>query len=884
MSIFRNFIAGLRTLFRKGQVEQELDEEVRGYIESLVEERIRAGMPQEQAIRLTRLETGSVDALKENVRDVGWEQVVGSLWQDVRYGLRMMRKSPGFSAVAILTLALGIGANSAIFGIVYGLLYRPLPFPDEGRIALVHMHFSPQNNPRGNLSVADFVDWKNGNTVFEQVAAYSRSRFTLTGESEAEEVAGAAVTADFFSILGMKPILGRTFQPGDDSAAGPNLVVISASLWQRRFGGSRDAIGRVIEVNTNLATIIGVVGEGFGFPGAHIELWQNVRLKVTRRGPFFFQGIGRLHRGMTLDRARAETNLIGRNIERANSGVYSNLTMPVESLRNYLVGDLRPALLMMFAAVLAVLLIATVNIANLLLARATTREREMAVRLSLGAARRRLVQQLLTESVLLSLTGAAAGLLLAFVGVRTFRAFNPANVPLAFQVQLDWSVLLFTLAISVAAGVLFGVVPAIESARGDLQAPLKEGGRGGTAGTGHHRTRAVLVVAEIALSLVLLVAAGLLLRSFMLLQKVDVGTSAPPANVLTMMVTPKTLRKTGIQFTSDNGIISFYLRVMESVSRLPGVQYVAISDSLPPDQGGEDDTFSIAGRPWSDQTFPSTTLPKISPDYFRALGVPLLRGRFFTQDDTAKSTPVTIISESLARRYFPDMDPIGQKIGASLPSNTDPYMDVVGVVGDLKYWGLESESKPAYYRPYTQNFNTTIFLLVQSPKPAAGLAPSIQREIRAVDKDAVVRRVLTLEDLLGESVAQPRFRTLLVTSFGVLALLLAAVGIYGVITYSVTQRTQEIGIRMALGAQRSDVIEMVVGNGALLAAMGLGIGLLGSFATARAISRFLFKTSANDPLTLTAGCALLSAVALAATLIPAVRATRIDPQVALRHE
>lgn len=872
-------------LLHRAQMDREMNEELEFHLAMRAKDLEKTGLPPAEALRAARLEFGAMERYKEEGRQARRLQFVHDFRVDVLYGLRMMRKAPGFTAVAVLTLALGIGANSATFGIVYGLLYRPLPFPDESRIAAVHMNFSPQNSPRGNLSVADFVDWQNGNTVFERVAAYSRSRFTLTGEGQAEEVSGAAVTAAYFSILDMKPILGRTFQPGDDAASGPSLVVITASLWQRRFSSSRDAIGRVIEVNSSPVTIIGVVSEGYGFPLRNIEMWQNVHLKVTRRGPFFFQGIGRLRPGATFERAQAETNLIGHNIERAAPGVYSNLKMPVEPLRTYLVGDLRPALFMMFAAVLAVLLIAAVNIANLLLARGSTREREMAVRLSLGAARRRLVQQLLTESVLLSLTGAAAGLLLAFASVRMFRAFNPADVPLAYQVQLDWNVLLFTVVIAMAAGVLFGVVPAIQSVRGDLQAPLKEGGRSGSAGAGHHRTRAVLVIAEIALSLVLLVAAGLLLRSFMLLQKVDAGFSAPPENLLTMVITPKTVRNAENPFAFNTGIISFYQRVMESVGRLPGVQHVAVSDSIPPDLAGEDDSFSIAGRPWSDQAYPSTALPKVSPDYFRALGVPLVRGRFFTHEDTAKSAPVTIISESLARRYFPDTDPIGQKIQASAPSgNNSPYMDVVGVVGDLKYWGLESESATAYYQPYTQNFSSTSFLVVRSPKPAAALATMIEREIHSVDKDAVVRSVLTMEELLGASVARPRFRTLLLTGFGALALILAGVGIYGVIAYSVTQRTQEIGIRMALGAQRSDVLKMVMGRGAVLTLVGLGAGLFASFAAARALSRFLFAIGAGDPLTFALGITVLSVVAMAATLIPALRATKIDPLVALRYE
>jgi putative ABC transport system permease protein len=469
--------------------------------------------------------------------------------------------------------------------------------------------------------------------------------------------------------------------------------------------------------------------------------------------------------------------------------------------------------------------------------------------------------------------------------VRLFRAFNPAGVPLVNQVQLDWSVLLFTFTISVAIGVLFGLVPALQSARKDLQSALQKGGRSGSASSGHHRARAVLVVAEIALSLTLLIAAGLLLRSFLLLQKVDAGFSAPPENLLTMLVTPKSVRNATNPFAFDPRMLSFYQRTLENVSHLPGVEYAAVADSLPPDNESEDDSFSIAGRPWSDQEFPSTALPKVSPDYFRALGVPLVRGRFFTQDDTANSQPVTIISESLARHYFPNTDPIGQKIQASSPNNNNSsYMDIVGVVGDLKYWGLESKTATAYYQPYTQNFSNAAFLVVRSSKPAAALAPMIEREIHAVDKDAVVRRVATMEDLLSESVTEPRFRALLVAGFGALALVLAAVGIYGVIAYSVTQRTQEIGIRMALGAQRADVLKNILARGAVLTLIGLGIGLAASFAATRALSPFLFAIGAEDPLAFLLSIAVLSLVAMAATLIPALRATRIDPLVALRYE
>jgi putative ABC transport system permease protein len=883
MSIFRNFAMGVRNLFQRSRAEADVDDEVRGFVEERIADKMRSGMTREEALRETRLEVGSAEGIKESVQDVGWEQRIESLSQDTRFGLRMLRKAPALTAIAVLTLALGVGANSAMFGIVYGLLYRPLPFVEADRIAAVHMNFSPQNARRGTLCIADFVDWQKANTAFEKVAAYGPGRFTLTGATQAEEVVGAAVTADYFSILGTKPVIGRTFEPGEDSPTAASLLVIGESLWKRRFGGDAGVVGQVIEVNGAPSTIIGVVNDASGFPRPEMELWKNLPLKVTRRGPFMYRGIGRLRSGISLEQAQAETNLIGNNIERANP-YYKRLTMPVESLRESLVGDLRPALWMMLGAVFTVLLIAIVNIANLLLARATTRGREMAVRLSLGASRRRLMQQLLTESVLLSLVGAMVGLGLAWGVVRVFRAVNPAKVPLVGQVQLDWSVVLFTVVIAVGAGVLFGVAPAFQSARADLQGALKSGGRSGTAEAVHLRARGVLVVTEIAMSLVLLVAAGLLLRSFVLLRNVDAGTSAPPEKVVALGVTPGSVQKIKDRTAAAYATVAFYDRVLENVNQLPGVKYAAISDTLPPNIQAEQDTFSIAGQQWTDQAFPSTTLPRVSAEYFRALGVPLLRGRYFNDHDTPDSQPVVIINQALAQRYFPNADPIGQKLKASSPSNTDPYMDIVGVVGDTKFWGLDSEFKPAYFVPYRQNPGGTSYVVVQSAESAAALVPMIERAVHAVDANAVVRRPMTLEQLLGDSVAQPRFRTYVLAGFGMLALVLAAVGIYGVIAYSVTQRTQEIGIRMALGAQRFDVLKMVIRYGLSLAATGIGIGVLGSLATSRVMSGLLFETKAGDPMILTGGCGLLLAVAVTAALVPAVRAMRIDPQEALRQE
>jgi predicted permease len=882
MNRLQNILTGFRNLFLRKRAAQEMEDELGSFVDSAVEDRVRSGMSEAEARRAAQVQVGSKDAIKERMGTTGWERIVESVSQDIGFAFRVMRKSPLSSAVTILTLALGIGANSAMFGIVYGLLFRPLPFPEEDRIAIVHMHFAPQNNPRGNMSLADFVDWRSANHSFEKVAAYSPSRFVLTGSDASEEVVGALVTADYFSVLGTSPIVGHTFATGDDSPSSPAQVVISESLWKRRFQRAPDVVGRVIQVNGIPATIIGVVPSAHGFPRPELELWRNQALKVTRRGPFFFHGIGRLRDGVDVRQAMAETDAISHTIESASPGVYSHLSMPVEPLHEYLVGRIRPTLIIIFAAVGLVLLIAIVNVANLLLARATARQREIATRLSLGATPRRLIQQLLTESILMSLVGGACGLVLAEIIVRLFRTVNPTNSNVAYQAQIDWRVLVFTVVTSVVAGIAFGIAAALHSSKMSIKAGLAEGGRSHSSGRSHKRVRTALVVAEVAISLVLLQCAGLLLRSFVQLQRTETGVTAPADELLTMEVSPGASR-TADRAAQSEQLGRFYQSAVDDLTSIPGIQSVAIADSLPPAFSGEDDTFRIAGQPWSDQSFPSTSLPRVTPEYFRALGIPLVRGRYFTSSDTATSEPVTIISESLARRYFPNFDPIGQKLGASGPGNTDPFMTIVGVVGDVKYWGLDTDAKPAYYLPVSQNPSSDSFVIVRG-KRISQLGPLVTQRLRALDGGIVVRRIMTMQDVIDETVAQPRIRTILIAAFGVLALLIAAVGMYGVIAYSVSERTQEIGIRLALGADRSDVLRMVLRNGIILSLVGITIGLVVAGISTRAVTPFLFATSHTDPLTIAASCSVLFCISLAATLVPAFRATRIEPIIALRND
>ncbi len=679
----------------------------------------------------------------------------------------------------------------------------------------------------------------------------------------------------------MSPLIGRTFAAGEDKPASSSLAVLSESMWRRRFGASSGVLGETILVNGAPSIVIGVMPSAFKFPQRETEVWTNLPLNPpTRYGPWFYRGVARLKPGVALQQAQAEINHIGLRMMQQNS-YYKHLTLPVLKLRDALLGTtLKPAILVLAGAVGLVLLIAVVNVANLMLVRATVREREMALRLSLGAGRGRLVRQLLTESVLLAVMGGMAGLAVAWGGIELIRAWNPGDLPLIDSVRLDWGALGFMVLISMLTGIFFGLAPALASARADLNSTIKEGGRTGAGSGTRGSTRAALVVSEIAISLTLLVGAGLLLRSFRNLQEVTGGFSTPPQQILTMLISPGNRK-----YDDVRAGLAFYNEVLRRAHNVPGVETAAVTDALPPDRQGDADTFGVEGQSLPPgEMNPIVSDVTVGPDFFRTLGIPLVKGRYFTDHDNQGSTPVAIVSEGFARRFFANQEAIGRRIRQSGPGFGNKWMVVVGVVGNVKYLGLTVDTDPAYYIPFAQGYAPRMFLAVRSSGDAARLVAPLREEIQSIDPGVTLAQTGTMEQALRLSISQPRFDTMLLGLFAGIALLLAAVGIYGLIAYSVAQRTHEIGVRMALGAERADVLRMVIWQGASLAAIGIALGLGGAFALTRLLKTMLFGISVTDSLTFAGVPVGMMLVILLATFVPALRATRISPVLALRYE
>ena len=801
-----------------------------------------------------------------------------TLIQDLRYAFRMLIKRPGFTLVAIVTIALGIGATTAIFSVVNGVLLRSLPYADPDRLSFVTID-RRELGPRFTMSRADFLFLKEHAQSFETLALFRGERLNMTNGREPERILGTWATAEFFSTLGVEPAIGRGFYPDEGRPGSPMVAVISHSLWQRHLGADPEVVGRTINLNDKTYTVIGVMPPDFKFMYA-TEVWPILQLgPQERRPPFGWRMIGKIKSGISPEQVSAEFAALHDEIERLYPAQpQADWAYQSEPLKEYLVGGLRPMMLFLLGAVVVVLLIATANVANLLLSQAASREREIAVRTAMGASRLRLIRQLLTESLVLAVSGGVLGLLLALWGVDLLVALEPGNLPRLNEVGIDLPVLAFTSFVSLLSGVLFGLAPALAISRASLNDSLKEGGRSMTGARGQ-RTRGVLVVAQMALALMLLVGAGLMVRSFARLQQVSPGFE--PEGLLTLQLSlPET------RFADRSGQTAFYQQAVERMRALPGVESASFSDSIPPANLAILELFEVEGQPIPPgQNYPLADELFIGTDFFRTLGIPILQGRALEETDNSNSQPVALINQTMARRYFPEGEAVGKRIRAGGFGPADPWITIIGVVGDVKYNGLETEQGPTIYASYEQTgIRGSVYVLLRTPADPQGLVPAVRREFGQIDSSLPLANIKTGEQLLDESVRRQRFHTLLITIFGFVALLLAAVGIYGVISYSVAQRTHEIGIRMALGAQTSDVLRMVIHQGMKFTLIGVAAGLVAAFLLTRLIEDLLYKVSATDMTTYIVVTAVLAGVALGACFVPARRATRVDPMIALRHE
>ena len=878
-------------LFRGRQLENELDEELRTHLNMASADRVERGEPPAKAAAAAHREFGNHALIRETTRQMwGWTRLELAL-RDVKFALRQLRRNPGFTAIAILSLGLGVGANTAIFSLVKAMLLAPLPYPEGNRLVMVWEDVPRWDIPRNTPAPANFVDWREQNHVFEGMAAFVGGVFgdvALTGASGPEQIHGAQVSSNFFRVLRVLPALGSDFQENDDQS-GAQVAIISDSLWRRHFGAARDVIGRSITLNGTGYTIGGVMPPSFGFPTSGTDVWTPLAMNTPRmrsRGSHFLQVVARLNEDATMERASIEMKGIARRLELEHPETNTGIGATIVPLREQLNGDLRPILLLLLTAVGLVLMLVCANIANLLLARALSREREMAMRAALGASRGAVLRQLLTESSVLAIAGGIAGLLIGYLSLAALFKFVPTDLvigkfdptPHHLAGSVDFGVTAFAFGISFVTGALFGLAPALSSRRADLNEVLKAGSRSLSAG-GSARLRSVLVVAETALAFALLVAAGLTLRSFAALTNVKPGFDS--SGVLTM-----SLNLVPSRYPTPEKRAAAIREILRRVKEVPGVESAGIINLLPLTFRGGSSGFYVEGTPPPAQgQAPAANNRIVSPEYFKVLRIPLRGGRYLGDHDVAGAPLVAVINETMAQRYFPGGDALGKRFKVGPAEANIPWYTVVGIVGDVHQYALDIDPNPEMYFHYEQgSFTPPRDLVIRSNRDPLALAKAVQLAVRAVDADAPTYGVRLMDDVVSETVVLPRLEALILGGFGWLAVILASMGIYGVISYAVSRRSTEIGIRMALGARPGEILWNILRGALGLTGVGLAIGIPTVLLGMSLLSPLLYKVKANDAPTLLSATALLMTVAVLAASVPAFRASRVDPVVALRHE
>jgi len=871
----------LRALFRRGTMESELEDELRFHSERQLEKYLKAGLSRGEALRRFRMEFGGIEQVREDCRDARSVSLVETMAQDLRYGWRTLLKSPGFAAAALFTLALGIGANTAIFSVVYGILLRPLPFRDASHLVLLN-----ETTPRvGDVSVSypNFQDWRSQSHSFAEMAAVNPVKFNMAGSNQPENIGGLAVSPNFLPMMGMRPVMGRGFTPDEEKAGAAPVVLLSYALWQSRFGADRSAIGQMIRLDSQTVTIVGVLPQDFRWVEKcdvmePMGVWATHNDSATNRADRV-DGLvlGRLAAGVRMEQARAEMETLAAGLARAYPEANDQFGVNLRALREAFSGDVRPAMLVLLGAAIFVLLVACANVANLFLMRGAGRAKEMALRIAIGASRGRIVRQILTESFLVALLGGVAGVCLAIAGIPAIARLIPPDTLAGANVGMNGAVLLFSAAVVVLSMFVFGLAPALHATSGDVQLELKEGGKTTSAGA-RNRLRGLLATSEVALALVLLVGAGLMMKSLYRLLAVDSGFRSE--HVLKLEMDLRTS-----QYDKDPAVIAFWQQTLDRVRALPGVESAAVGTAIPLTDNHNRTDITVEGMPLPKPgSFPHPDIHIVSPDYEKTLEIRLLRGRGFRHADQENVPRVAMVNATLAQRLFPGTDPIGKRFSFGNEPARATWMTIVGVLADTKMYGLANPARLEVYVPFRQAASNGMVLLVKSGQEPTALVSAIRGIVASIDQEQPIFRIATMQEVVNASVSTRRITLILLGLFSGLALMLAAIGIYGVISYSVAQREREIGIRMALGARRGDVLRLVLAQGGKISVAGIVIGTTASIGLTRLMMKLLYSVSPIDPATFTAAAFVLALIAMVACYIPARRTLGVDPLIALRHE